>query len=133
MLTITKQSDYGILLISSIYKKNKLVNLSELIKETKLPKRFLARIAADLVKSKLLISREGKNGGYLISENIKTISLYDYLKIFNDDISVCSCADDSYDCKFEDLCTQKSILKNELNKVIIGQLKKIILIKLINS
>ena len=83
MLTITKQSDYGILLISSIYKKNKLVNLSELIKETKLPKRFLARIAADLVKSKLLISREGKNGGYLISENIKTISLYDYLKIFN--------------------------------------------------
>jgi len=128
MLTITKQSDYGILLISSIYKKNKLVNLSELIKETKLPKRFLARIAADLVKSKLLISREGKNGGYLISENIKTISLYDYLKIFNDDISVCSCADDSYDCKFEDLCTQKSILKN-----IIGQLKKIKLIKLINS
>lgn len=133
MLTITKQSDYGILLIAHIYKKNKLVKLSDLINETKLPKRFLARIAAELVKNKLLISREGKNGGYLTSANIKTTSLYDYLKIFNNNISFCSCANDSYHCQYENLCTHKSILKNELNKIIIIQLKKIKLIKLINS
>ena len=131
MLTITKQSDYGILLISHIYKKNKLVKLSDLIEETKLPKRFLARIAADLVRNKLLISHEGKNGGYLISENIKTISLYDYLKIFNDDISVCNCVDDDYHCQYEGLCSQKSVLKNKLNKIIIFQLKKIKLIELL--
>ena len=131
MLTITKQSDYGILLISHIYKKNKLVKLSDLIKETKLPKRFLARIAAELVKNKLLISREGKNGGYLISPKIKTISLYDYLKIFNNDISICSCSNNSYHCQYENLCTHKSILKNELNKVIITQLKKIKLMRLL--
>ncbi len=131
MLTITKQSDYGILMISHIYKKNKLVKLSDLIKETKLPRRFLARIAAELVKNKLLISREGKNGGYLINDKIKTASLYDYLKIFNDDISVCSCANDNYHCQYENLCTHKSILKNELNKIIISQLKKIKLIKLL--
>lgn len=131
MLTITKQSDYGILLISHIYKKNKLVKLSDLIKETELPKRFLARIAAELVKNKLLISREGKNGGYLITNKIKTTSLYDYLKIFNDDISVCSCVDDNYHCQYENLCTHKSILKNELNKIIISQLKKIKLLKLL--
>jgi Rrf2 family protein len=131
MLTITKQSDYGILMISYIYKKNKQVKLSNLIEETKLPKRFLARIAAELVKNQLLESREGKNGGYLVTSKIKTITLYDYLIIFNDDVSVCNCADDSYFCKFENLCSQKSILKNELNKIIITQLKKIKLIKLL--
>jgi len=131
MLTITKQSDYGILFISHIYKKNKLVKLSDLINETKLPKRFLARIAAELVKNKLLKSYEGKNGGYLITNKIKTITLYDYLKIFNDDISVCNCVDDNYNCKFENICSQKNILKNELNKVIIIQLKKIKLFKLL--
>jgi len=131
MLTITKQSDYGILLISHIFKKNKLVKLSDLIMETELPRRFLARIAAELVKNKLLISREGKNGGYLIGDEVKTTSLYDYLKIFNDDISVCSCANDNYHCQYENLCSHKSILKNELNKIIISQLKKIKLIKLL--
>jgi Rrf2 family protein len=131
MLTINKQSDYGILLLSHIYKKNKLVNLSDLIRETKLPKRFLARIAAELVKSKLLTSREGKNGGYIITDKIKTFSLYEYLKIFNEDISVCNCSDEDYHCQYEDMCTHKSILKNELNKILITQLKKIKLIKLL--
>jgi Rrf2 family protein len=131
MLTITKQSDYGILLISHIYKKNKLVRLSDLIGETKLPKRFLARIAAELVKSKLLESREGKNGGYLITENVKKISLYDYLKIFNDSITVCNCVNDDYNCRYEGLCSQKSILKNELSKIITVQLKKIKLLRLL--
>jgi len=131
MLTITKQSDYGILLISHIYKKNKLVRLSDLIEETKLPKRFLARIAAELVKSKLLISHEGKNGGYLASPKIRTTSLYDYLKIFNGDISFCSCSDDNYRCRYENLCSHKSILKNQLNKVVISQLKKIKLSRLL--
>jgi Rrf2 family protein len=131
MLTITKQSDYGILLISYLFKKEKQVKLSDLIEETKLPKRFLARIAADLVKKKLLISREGKNGGYLVSPDIKTISLYDYLKIFNDDITVCSCADENYHCRFEDFCTQKSVLKNKLNKIVISQLKKIKLLEML--
>jgi len=82
MLAITKQSDYGLILLSYIYKKNVQVRLSELIKETKLPQRFLARIAAELVKKGLLISREGKNGGYLILPKIKTISFFDYLTIF---------------------------------------------------
>lgn len=131
MLTINKQSDYGILLISYIYKKNKLVKLFDLIKETKLPKRFLARIAAELVKNKLLISHEGKNGGYLITNKIKTTSLYDYLKIFNDNISVCNCANNNYHCQYENLCTHKNILKNELNKIIISQLKKIKLLQLL--
>lgn len=131
MLTITKQSDYGILMLSYIYRKKNQVKLSSLINETKLPKRFLARIAADLVKNKLLISQEGRNGGYLLTKNIKKVSLYDFLKIFDDRISICSCVDNKHSCQFEDVCNHKSILKNELNNVINSQLKKIKLINLL--
>ncbi|MDO9028264.1 MAG: Rrf2 family transcriptional regulator, partial [Candidatus Roizmanbacteria bacterium] len=98
MLTITKQSDYGLILISYVYKKNRLVKLSELIEETKLPKRFLARIASQLAKESLLISKEGKTGGYLISPKLKKVSLYDYLSIFENDIAICNCFDESYQC-----------------------------------
>lgn len=132
MLAITKQSDYGLILISFVYKKNGLVRLSELIEATKLPQRFLARIAAELVKNKLLISKEGKNGGYLITPRIKEISLYDYLTIFENDIVVSSCVDDNFDCKFEKICNHKDFIKKRLNIVLTKELKKIRLLQLID-
>jgi len=131
MLNITKQSDYGLILISFIYKKNGLVKLSELIKETKLPQRFLARIAAELVKNKLLISKEGKSGGYLVTQKIKSISLYDYLIIFENDVIVSSCVDQNFDCKFEKICNHKDFIKKRLNVVLTKELKKIKLLELI--
>lgn len=131
MLAITKQSDYGLILIAYIYKKDRLVKLSELIEETKLPKRFLARIAAELAKEGLLKSKEGKSGGYLISPKIKTITLYDYLKIFESDVVVCGCFDESYQCKFEDFCHHKSYIKKNLNVILTNELKKVKLLQLI--
>jgi len=132
MLAITKQSDYGLILTSFVYKKNRLVKLSELIEETKLPKRFLARIAAELVKEGLLISKEGKSGGYLIAPKIKNISLYDYLTIFENDVIVSSCVDENFDCKFEKICNHKDFIKKRLNVVLTKELKKIKLLQLID-
>lgn len=132
MLAITKQSDYGLILVSYIYKKDGLVRLSDLIKATQLPQRFLARIAAELVKSGLLTSKEGKNGGYLISPKIKTFSLYDYLLIFENDVVVSSCVDENYECKYENICNHKSFIKKRLNVVLTKELKKIKLLQLID-
>lgn len=132
MLAITKQSDYGLILVSYVYKKGGLVRLSDLIKATELPQRFLARIAAELVKNGLLISKEGKNGGYLISPNIKSVSLYDYLSIFENDVTVSSCVDGDYDCKFEAICNHKGFIKKRLNVVLTKELKKIKLLQLID-
>ncbi len=131
MLAITKQSDYGLILLSSAYKRKGLIKLSELISETNLPQRFLARIAAELVKKGLLISKEGKSGGYLISAKIKTISLYDYLKIFENDVIVSSCVDENFDCKFDKICNHKDFIKQRLNVVLTKELKKIKLLQLI--
>ncbi len=132
MLSITKQSDYGLILISFVYKKNHLVRLSELIEVTKLPRRFLARIAAELAREGLLISKEGKSGGYLISPKIKMITLYDYLTIFENDVVVCSCVDKDFECPYEKSCNHQDFIKNRLNVVLVKELKKIKLLQLIN-
>lgn len=131
MLTITKQSDYGIIFLSHLLKKKTVVSLNDLIAQTRLPKRFLAKIGAILVREKLLVSREGKNGGYMIGEKIKKMSLYDYLMLFENNLAVCSCDDSDYHCDFEQVCTHKSVLKNEINKTFLDQLKKTKLIKLL--
>jgi len=92
----------------------------------------LARIAAKLTKRSLLISKEGKSGGYIISSKVKKISLYEYLTIFENDVVVSSCVDDDFDCKFEKICNHKDFIKKRLNVILIKELKKIKLLQLID-
>lgn len=123
MLRISKQSDYGLLMLTYLKNKNKLVPLSELAEKLKLPKRFIARIASILASHQLLKSKEGKIGGYQSSDKIKKISLYDYLKIFESSLNITKCQDDNYQCPWEDFCQQKNFFKNQLKKIFIKQLK----------
>ena len=124
MLTITKQSDYAILFISKLREQKDFVSLTEFIKETKLPQRFLARIAAELVKNKIVISKEGKEGGYKLIADLKKFSLYDFLKIFEKDVAFCKCSDDDYCCDYQKICHHHNFLKNKLNLIVVQALKK---------
>ena len=112
MLNITKQSDYGLLLITHLKDKKGYVPLSNLLTTIDLPKRFLARIAATLTRKKILESREGKVGGYRLSSKAKTFSLYDYLKIFEGDLAITGCMKPGYDCPWDDHCQHKAVLKH---------------------
>ena len=134
MLNITKQSDYGMLFISYLLKKKTFVPLSTLVKETKLPKRFLARIAAELVKHKVVESKEGKIGGYKISKMIGKVTLYDYLKIFEGDLALTKCCvDDKYKCVAYSSCVHKNYMRNTLTQIIQNDMKKYKLVNLFNK
>jgi len=108
MLTINKQSDYGMLLISLLGSGTDFVSLGVLVDKTKLPHRFLAKIAAALAKNKILLSKEGKEGGYKLAGNWHNVSLYDYLRIFEGHI-----------------CQHRSFLEKKLTGLVTTQLKKI--------
>lgn len=122
MLNLTNQSDYGILFISSLINKTDYVPLSELIHETKLPRRFLARIAAELVKQGIVVSREGKTGGYTLAKGIEKVSLYDYLRIFEGDLSFVDCSKSNYTCQWEKICSQKNFLSKKLSLILKNEL-----------
>lgn len=131
MLKISKQSDYGLLILNYLKDKKHLISLSELVKSLKLPKRFIARIASILAKHQLLVSKEGRTGGYQLSTKIKTVSLYDYLKIFESDLKVAQCLENHYHCPWEDYCRHKRVFKDKLNKIFISQLKNYQLFKVV--
>ena len=130
MLTFSKQSDYGLIIISQLLDKNEFIPLSELIKNTNLPHRFLARIAAVLVSRKLLISREGRVGGYKLAPAVKTISVFDYLSIFEKHLSLLSCIHAKTKCKYEKVCRHKDNVHTKLNSIVLQQLKSIKLLEL---
>lgn len=124
MLNITSQSDYGLMLISYLKDKKGYVPLSRLLNELDLPKRFLARIAALLVKSGILMSREGKVGGYQIAKKASNLNLYDYLKIFEGELAFTKCQDSHYDCPRKGYCKHKNFFKHNLTSVLSKELKK---------
>ncbi len=124
MLNLSSQSDYGILFITSLINKVDYVPLSELVHETKLPRRFLARIAAELVKNGLVVSREGKIGGYKLTRKVNHISLYDYLKIFEKKLNLVKCNDPQYHCPWDKLCQHRNFLSQTVSDIVIDELRK---------
>ncbi len=124
MLNISTQSDYGMLLISYLEKKKEFVPISELVKKMNLPQRYLARIAAQLASHKVLLSREGKIGGYKLTEKAKKMSLYDYLKIFEGEVTLTKCQKEGYDCPWYESCQHKGVLRNSLSRILSKELKK---------
>lgn len=131
MLNITKQSDYGLLLISYLKDKKDYVPLSNLLKKTNLPKRFLARIAAELVQAKVLESREGKIGGYRLNKKTNKLTLYDYLKIFEGDLAITKCMNGDYKCQWDKFCQHKSALKHSLSDILSKDLKRYKLLQIV--
>ncbi|MCX7955940.1 MAG: Rrf2 family transcriptional regulator [Patescibacteria group bacterium] len=123
MLKISKQSDYGLVFLSYLKDKKKYVSLAEVVEKTHLPVRFLARIASYLKKNNLVESFEGKTGGYKITEKVKKITLYDYLKIFEKNLFFTSCSKNDYHCPYEKSCQHKDFFKNKLNKIVIDNIK----------
>lgn len=125
MLTINNQSDYALLLVSSLMGKDNYIPLSDLVEKTNLPHRFLARIAAQLVKKGVLSSREGKVGGYKLSNKFRNMNLYNFLTIFEGDLLFAKCLDKNYECRFEDLCAHKDLMKGKINKILEKNLSEI--------
>jgi len=125
MLTLSKQSDYALIIISQLKGNNDFVPLSQLVDNTDLPQRFLARIAATLVSNKLLISREGRVGGYKLSPKINSINLFEFFSIFEKQLGFMDCMmGRSSKCKYDKVCKHRHGVRTKLNDVVVSQMKK---------
>ena len=133
MFNINKQTDYALVTVANLRDQKELVPLSYLVKKTHMPPRFLARITAELVKNKILLSKEGKTGGYKLAKQPKDINLFDFLKIFENDFNVISCHVEKGLCQCRVSCHHKNFFQNNLSAIFVNQLKKITLEDVFND
>lgn len=124
MFTLSNEADYALLLVSELRKYQEFVPLSTVIKSTHLPPRFFARIASKLAKEGLLESKEGKIGGYRLQKDWETKSVYDFLKIFDNTISLVKCESAEFKCVFEDICEHKTGLGHKVSSLVTDTLKQ---------
>ncbi len=92
MITIPKKVEYSIVFISYLAKNlDTTICLKEAAQKLFLPKSFLSKLATLLVNGGLIISQEGKSGGYKLAPNWQQKSFYDLLVILGENKAMVSC------------------------------------------
>lgn len=92
MITIPKKVEYSIVFISYLSKNpDATISLKDAAQKLFLPYSFLSKLATSLVNGGLIISQEGKSGGYKLAPNWQNQSFYDLLVILGENKAMVSC------------------------------------------
>ncbi len=92
MITIPKKVEYSIVFISYLSKNpTTTISLKEASQKLVLPYSFLSKLATSLVNGGLIISQEGKSGGYKLAPGWSQKSFYDLLVILGENKAMVSC------------------------------------------
>lgn len=121
MFSINKETDYALSAINFLSKnKNEYVSISLMSSKLGISKKYLSRILPKIVDAKIIKSKEGKNGGYMLVKDIENINLYEFLKVFENDLEFVKCNSKCL-CKH---CEQKEFFSEYLKNEVINILKK---------
>jgi FeS assembly SUF system regulator len=128
MIRITKQTDYGIVLLTHmIGQEEHRFSAGELAEETRLPAPMVSKILKILAREGLLDSHRGVKGGYSLRRSAEEISVAEVISAIEGPIGITECIDDAAgECGFASFCGLRSNW-NQINNAIRETLEKITL------
>lgn len=106
MIRITKQSDYGIVLMSRLAAAPEaLHNATVLAADAQLPAPTVSKILKLLARGGLLESHRGVKGGYTLARSPEAISVAEIISALEGPIAVTECIEDAPgECSQEPFC-----------------------------
>ena len=122
MVKLNKATEYGLIALGYIRNKSdgKLTSAREISTEFKLPFEILAKTLQKLKEQGIIDSTFGTRGGYLLTKDLKTINLLEFLKIMEGNVGVVSCVENqtaSNCCAYETSCSIRPIMSTLNAKV----------------
>ncbi len=120
MFLITRQMDYGLLLMEALTHAygHGFVSLRRIAVERRLPYRFLVKIALPLRRAGLLEAHEGARGGYVLAKPPMDITIREVLEALSEPLSLVRCETSSHSCQSFCQCGSRSFwhqLQSQLN------------------
>jgi len=105
MLRMTKQADYGIVLLTRMSgQPERIFSTSELADETGLPSPTVSKVLKLLARGRLLNSHRGAKGGYSLSRPPERVTVAQIISALEGPIAITECIDDT-----PGQCTQEAI------------------------
>jgi FeS assembly SUF system regulator len=128
MIRLTKQTDYGIVLLSQIATAHgSQFTASELAHGTHLPPPMVSKILKGLTRAGLLVSQRGAKGGYALARAASEISVASIIEALEGPIAMTECVEESEEgCSYEATCRVRSNWQR-INQAVSGALEGITL------
>lgn len=93
MLRLNKLTDYAVVILSHMARNNLHTSTSVLAVETGINEPTVAKVLKDLVKSGLVTSTRGANGGYALQGDADTITVRNVIEAIEGPIALADCVD----------------------------------------
>lgn len=113
-MLITREMDYAVRIVRAL-KDGTKVSANEVARKEHLPQAITYKVLNSLLKSKLIGSMRGVNGGYYLKCDLSKTTLYDICSALGEDMSITECVRDGYDC-INNRCGE-CILNKEFNRI----------------
>ena len=106
MIRMSKQTDYGILLLTEFAADPAGLTLSarELSERSGLPLPMVSKILKVLTRGSLLVSHRGAHGGYRLARRPDRITVADVIGALDGPFAMTECLDAPGDCRQESTC-----------------------------
>ena len=85
------------------------VSLQDIADQHNVSAKYLSQLAGSLKEAQLIISKEGKNGGYHISTSPHKITLRDIVEAIDGPVALVRCMADEHHCPAETTCASKPV------------------------
>jgi len=108
--TISTQADYGVVLLATLAEnlQGSPISLRTIAEQKRLPYSFLVQIVQKLKRAKLVQSKEGLGGGYVLARKPNKITLKEIVEILDGPITVAPCTREGHACPAQHLCGTKN-------------------------
>ncbi|MCP9753799.1 Rrf2 family transcriptional regulator [Lacihabitans sp. CCS-44] len=108
-MEFTKKTIYTIKALVFLHKKEKLISVSEIVKCTQIPKKFLENIMLELKKKGFVESFQGKLGGYKLLKRLEDIAILEILDFTECKVQLTPRCGDRCDCISKVECRFKAL------------------------
>lgn len=123
MFKLNKDMEYALIAVTEIEKRKSLLTVKEIAEKFELPYKLLAKIMNVLSRKGLLVSVQGKNGGYRLSKDPSKLRMVDIQNALYGNNKITPCLDDNMSCGHTEHCNIQPAVKylqNRLNSVVGG-------------
>jgi Rrf2 family protein len=111
MLKLTKKADYGLIALRHLATAQRSVSAKDIADAYRIPVPLLSKILQKLVKSGLLISEQGTNGGYRLARDPHEITALEVIRTIDGPIILTHCFTEHAECDQSDLCPVREPLR----------------------
>jgi Rrf2 family protein len=129
-MLITRETDYAVRTVLYLARDlSRMASVAEISRAMHIPRSFLAKLLQRLVRSHILLSSRGVNGGFRLAQQPSKISLLAIMEAMQGPAWINICAIDRKRCKLSSTCAVHPVwveirkeVEKRLNRETIGKL-----------